>query len=50
MKVLKWAMKTKGVPEVLARSVMRLHERRKTRVQVDAEESAGFEVNMVMCY
>ena len=38
-KVLDWAMKKKGIPEVLDRSVMNLYEGAKTRVRVDSELS-----------
>ena len=31
-KVLEWVMRKKGIPEVLARSVMSLYEKAKTRV------------------
>ena len=33
-KVLKWAMRKKGIPEVLVRSVMCLYNGAKTRVKV----------------
>ena len=36
-KVLEWAMRKKGLPEVLVRSVMSLYEEAKTRVRVDSE-------------
>ena len=38
-KVLEWAMRMKGIPEVLARSVMSLYEGVKTRVRVNSELS-----------
>ena len=31
-KVLEWALRKKGIPEVLVRSVMNLYEEAKTRV------------------
>ena len=37
MKVLEWAMKKKGIPDVLVRSVMSLYEGAKTMVRVDSE-------------
>ena len=33
--VLEWAMRKKGIPEVLVTSVMNLYEGAKTRVRVD---------------
>ena len=36
-KVSEWAMRKKGIPEDLARSVMSMYERAKTRVRVDSE-------------
>ena len=36
-KVLEWAMRKKGIPEVLVRSVMSLHEGAKITVRVDSE-------------
>ena len=47
-KVLEWALGKKGIPEVLARSVMSLYEGTKTRVRVDSELSEEFEVNVGM--
>ena len=47
-KVLEWAMRKKGIPEVLVRSVMRLFEGAKTRVRVDAELSEEFVVKVGM--
>ena len=38
-KVLEWTMRTKGIPEVLVRSVMNLYEGVMTRVRVDSELS-----------
>ena len=38
-KVLKWALRKKGIPDVLVRSVMSLYEGAKTRVMVDSELS-----------
>ena len=34
-KVMEWAMRKKGIPEVMVRSVMILYEGGKTRVRVD---------------
>ena len=47
-KVLEWAMRTKGIPQVLVRSVMSLHEEAKTRVIVNSRLSEEFEVKMGM--
>ena len=47
-KVMKWAMRKKGIPEVLVRSVMSLYEGAKTRVRVDSELSEEFEVKVGM--
>ena len=47
-KVLEWAMRKKGIPEVLVRSVISLYERAKTRVRVDSELSDEFEVKVGM--
>ena len=44
--VLEWAMKKKGIPEVLVRSVMSLYEGAKTRVRVNSELSEAFEVKV----
>ena len=44
----KWAMRKKGIPEVLVRSVMSLYEGAKTRVRVDSELSEEFEVHVGM--
>ena len=38
-KVLEWALRKKGITEVLVRSVMSLHEGANTRVRVDSELS-----------
>ena len=43
-KVLEWALRKKGIPEVLVRSVMSLYGGAKTGVRVDSELSAEFEV------
>ena len=45
-KVLKLAMKKKGIPEVLVRSVMSLFEGAKIRVRVDSELSVEFELKV----
>ena len=34
MKVLEWAMRKKGIPEIIVRAVMNLYEGAKTRVRV----------------
>ena len=47
-KVLEWAMRKKGIPEVLDRTVMNLHEGANTRVREDSELSEGFEVKVGM--
>ena len=47
-KVLEWAMRKKGIPEVLVRSVMKLYEGAKTRVRMDIELSEEFEVKVGM--
>ena len=45
-KVMEWAMRKKGIPQVLVRSVMSLYEGAKTRVRVDFEMSEEFEVKV----
>ena len=45
-KVLEWAMRKTEIPEVLVRSVLRLYE--GARVRVDSELSEEFEVNVGM--
>ena len=47
-KVLGWAMRKKGIPEVRVRSVTSLHEGEKTRVRVDSDLSEEFEVKVGM--
>ena len=47
-KVLEWAMRKKGIPDVLVRSMMSLCERAKTRVRVDSELWEEFEVKLGM--
>ena len=47
-KVLEFAMRKKGIPEVFVRSVMSLYEGAKTRVRVDSELSEEFEVKVGM--
>ena len=47
-KVLEWALRKKGIPEVLVRSVMSLYEGAKTKVRVDAELSEELEVKVGM--
>ena len=46
-KVLESAIRKKGIPEVLVRLVMSLHEGTKTRVRVESELSEEFEVKGV---
>ena len=41
-RVLEWAMKKKGIPEVLVRLVMSLYEGAKTKLKVDSELSEEF--------
>ena len=47
-KVLQWAMRKKGIPEILARSLMSLYEGTKTRVRLDSELSEELEVKVGM--
>ena len=47
-KALDWAMRKKGIPEVLVRPVMSLYEGAKTRLRVDSELSEEFEVKVGM--
>ena len=47
-KVLEWALRKKGIPEVLVRSVISLYEGEKTRVRVDSELSEEFEFKVGM--
>ena len=47
-KVLEWALRKKGIPDVLVRSVMSLYEGAKARVRVDYELSEEFEVKVGM--
>ena len=47
-KVLGWAMRKKGIREVLFTSVMSLYERTKTRIRVDSVLSEEFEVKVGM--
>ena len=42
-KVLEWAMRKKGLPDILVRSVMSLYEGAKTGANVDSELSEEFE-------
>ena len=48
MKVLEWALRMKGIPEVLVTSVITLHERAKTRVRVDSELLEEIYIKMEM--
>ena len=43
-----WAMRKKGISEILIGSVTSLHEGAKTRVRVDSELSGKFEVKVEM--
>ena len=45
-KVLEWAMRKRGIPEVTVRAVMSLYEGAKTRVRVGLELSEEFEVKV----
>ena len=45
-KVLKWAMRKKGISEVLVRLMMSQYAGEKTRVRVDSELSEKFEFNV----
>ena len=45
-KVVEWAMRKRGLPEVMVRAVMSLYEGAKTRVRVDQELSEEFEVKV----
>ena len=45
-KILEWAKRKKGIPEVLVRSVMSLYDGTVTRVREDSELSEEFEVNV----
>ena len=47
-KVFEWAMRMKGIPEVLVRSVIRLYEGAKTRVRVDSELSEELQAKVGM--
>ena len=47
-KVLEWAMRKKGIPDVLVRSVLSLYLRAKTRVGVDSEPSEEYEAKVRM--
>ena len=48
-KVLQWAMRKKGAPDVLVRSMISLYEGAKMRVRMDFELSEEFEVIVGMC-
>ena len=43
-KVMEWAVRKKGIPDVLVRSVMSMYEGAKIRFRVDFELSEGLEV------
>ena len=47
-KVLVWAMRKKGIQQILVRSLMSLYKGAKTRVRVDSELSEKFEVKVGM--
>ena len=40
LNVLEWAMRKKGIPEVLVRSVVNLYDEEKAKISVDSELSA----------
>ena len=44
--VLEWAMKKRGIPEVMVRAVMSLYGGEKTRVRVGQELSEEFEAKV----
>ena len=46
--VLEWALRKKGIPEIVVRSVMSLYEGAKTRDRMDSELSEEFEVKVGM--
>ena len=46
--VLEWTMRKNGIPEVLVRTVMSLHQEAKTNDRVDSESSVDFEVKVGM--
>ena len=43
---MEWAMRKRGVPEVMVRAVMSLYEGAKTRVRVGQELSEEFEMKV----
>ena len=45
---MEWAMRKKGIPDVLVRSVRSLYEGAKTRVRMDSELFEEFEVKVGM--
>ena len=45
-KVLEWAMRKRGIPEVMVTAVMSLYDDAKTRVRVGLELSVEFEVKV----
>ena len=45
-KVLEWAMRKKGIPEILFKSVMSQNEGAKTSVEVNSELLLEFETNV----
>ena len=45
-KVLEWAIRKRGIPEVMVRAVMSLYEGAKTRIGVGLELSKEFEVKV----
>ena len=47
-KVMEWAMRKKGIPTVVVRSVMSLYEGAKTRVRLDFELSEESDVKVGM--
>ena len=47
-KVLEWALRKKGIPEVLVRSVMSLCDGTKSRVRLDSESSEESHIKVRM--
>ena len=49
-KVIEWEMRRNVIPDVSARSVLRLHEGAKTWVKVDSQLSDEFEANVFFLF
>ena len=47
-KVLKEALRNKGIPEVLVRSVVRMYKGAKTRIRMDSELAEELEAKVGM--